>query len=413
MQCKEIQGLLSPYIDGELSEKEMATIREHLLLCPECNREYLLLKEMTELLGTAELVSLPKGFDAGLREALEKEGKPVPLSEVELGVAYRTVVFGAEEDAAEKGAAKTVSAKGQRDELAERRRRYRKYGSIAAAFLVCIFSVMTASIYDIDLTGGKGTSDLDAASSDMILADGEVGEDGTFQYGTELLMDSVNGVVEDTDGAMEERGTGVFGTDSGGSAGAVSDVLAAESLRKEGAAGSGAAEVSAAPAAAAAENPENQAAAYPGEAGRSTEPVIYDDAFEMARELPAGEPQAETAAPEGAADQESMFDGISQTPTAESEISESETELAEKSAETVETEVETNAGENDESSPVMKAAYESGAKTYNEALDFVSLIADNNTEGLVQWLLTYSPKNLTNEQAWQLASEYMEKYKAN
>ena len=52
MKCSEIRDLLSPYIDGQLSRKEMAEVREHLLLCPECNREYLLLKEMSELLGT-------------------------------------------------------------------------------------------------------------------------------------------------------------------------------------------------------------------------------------------------------------------------------------------------------------------------------------------------------------------------
>ncbi len=37
MRCKELEGLISPYIDNELSEEDRELFEAHLKECRECN----------------------------------------------------------------------------------------------------------------------------------------------------------------------------------------------------------------------------------------------------------------------------------------------------------------------------------------------------------------------------------------
>jgi anti-sigma factor RsiW len=55
MNCKGIDSLLSPYIDGELSGREMRSVREHLNVCATCSAEL----EVVRML-KSDLTSLPE-----------------------------------------------------------------------------------------------------------------------------------------------------------------------------------------------------------------------------------------------------------------------------------------------------------------------------------------------------------------
>ena len=73
MNCTEIRELLSLYIDDELDESQAAEIGEHLKNCEECRREYDEFIEITELLREAPTIPLPGSFDEKLKEAIRKE----------------------------------------------------------------------------------------------------------------------------------------------------------------------------------------------------------------------------------------------------------------------------------------------------------------------------------------------------
>ena len=45
-----VEKLLSSFLDGELSEKEAAFVRQHLATCPECQKEYESLQSVDQML---------------------------------------------------------------------------------------------------------------------------------------------------------------------------------------------------------------------------------------------------------------------------------------------------------------------------------------------------------------------------
>lgn len=391
MKCREIQDLLSPYIDGQLSGKEMAKVREHLLLCPECNREYLLLKEMTELLGALQFKFLPADFDASFRAALELEEKSVLNDGYEFGAA---AVF-AEADRSEMERNARPSKV-----LAGRKKRYRRYGVIAAALLVCILSAAAAMFSNIDLTGGG--SDASGASSDMFFeeedADSDItkdevsAEDLKSEQGSEgfQMVDQEN--AANSESARKEARKSENGNDE--SANRMGAGLAQpENLQDNGAVYDGAA------------NGANPAFAQDdvtignsggGEAKKQSEPEADGFAFDVSGDEGAGvSPEAGRAAPTmEAADAAKSKEAVPEAAGKDSGAS-----------------AAYSGGSG--SSSVIDAAYAAGAKTYNEALDFVSFIADNDRSGLIRWITTHSVEKLTEEQAGQLADGYIAKYKAN
>jgi len=46
MNCKGVDSLLSPYLDGELSGREMRLVREHLNVCSNCLRELEVVRQL-------------------------------------------------------------------------------------------------------------------------------------------------------------------------------------------------------------------------------------------------------------------------------------------------------------------------------------------------------------------------------
>ncbi|MEI6431794.1 MAG: zf-HC2 domain-containing protein, partial [bacterium] len=45
LNCRKVNGLLSAYMDAELSDAEMPIIQDHLESCPKCRQEYDTLRE--------------------------------------------------------------------------------------------------------------------------------------------------------------------------------------------------------------------------------------------------------------------------------------------------------------------------------------------------------------------------------
>lgn len=73
MKCDEIRELLSLYIDNMLDESQARAVEEHLSACEHCRKEYDELKEMLDLLGQTEMVSVPDEFQFRLKKGLKEE----------------------------------------------------------------------------------------------------------------------------------------------------------------------------------------------------------------------------------------------------------------------------------------------------------------------------------------------------
>lgn len=73
INCKEINELISLYMDNELDELTRKAFEEHVNLCKDCKDNLDELLSMKELLGSIEEVELPEGFKATLHEKLMEE----------------------------------------------------------------------------------------------------------------------------------------------------------------------------------------------------------------------------------------------------------------------------------------------------------------------------------------------------
>ena len=76
MKCREIQGKLSAFLDGELSEKEASRIAKHLSGCQKCQREAASLSSVWDQLGEIREVDPSPYFwtrlDARITQAEEQ-----------------------------------------------------------------------------------------------------------------------------------------------------------------------------------------------------------------------------------------------------------------------------------------------------------------------------------------------------
>jgi anti-sigma factor RsiW len=63
MKCRTIK-LVSPYLDGELKEKEKALFEAHLALCPECTRRLEGFRALQKGFGQAGKYRAPYGFSS-------------------------------------------------------------------------------------------------------------------------------------------------------------------------------------------------------------------------------------------------------------------------------------------------------------------------------------------------------------
>jgi predicted anti-sigma-YlaC factor YlaD len=68
-QCHKVQGLLSPYIDGQIGSSERDRVESHLEECQVCRRELESLRATVNLLNRVAVVSPPRSFALAEGEA--------------------------------------------------------------------------------------------------------------------------------------------------------------------------------------------------------------------------------------------------------------------------------------------------------------------------------------------------------
>ena len=66
-ECKKLKGMLSPYIDGQLSPSEMERIERHIEECNACRRELDSLRAVVSLLHRVPMVALPRSFTIAVK----------------------------------------------------------------------------------------------------------------------------------------------------------------------------------------------------------------------------------------------------------------------------------------------------------------------------------------------------------
>ena len=76
-QCHKVQGLLSPYIDGQIGSSERDRVESHLEECQVCRRELESLRSTVNLLNRVVVVSPPRSF--ALAE-IEANRRPAALT---------------------------------------------------------------------------------------------------------------------------------------------------------------------------------------------------------------------------------------------------------------------------------------------------------------------------------------------
>jgi hypothetical protein len=72
-------GLISAYIDGELTGEEKSGFEAHLKNCPDCNEQYLGILEIVNILNIEEEVELPENFHINFMDKLNKEKNKNPV----------------------------------------------------------------------------------------------------------------------------------------------------------------------------------------------------------------------------------------------------------------------------------------------------------------------------------------------
>lgn len=77
MNCDGVRGLLSAYVDGELSAGELLRVEQHLRRCHWCADEVDALRQTIALVASLEEVEVPLTFQAQLHERLVALGPPV------------------------------------------------------------------------------------------------------------------------------------------------------------------------------------------------------------------------------------------------------------------------------------------------------------------------------------------------
>lgn len=73
MNCRSANQLLSCYLDGVVTGTEMLALREHLDSCPNCAREYALLRKSQQLLANSGRPLVPSDLGLKLRLAISRE----------------------------------------------------------------------------------------------------------------------------------------------------------------------------------------------------------------------------------------------------------------------------------------------------------------------------------------------------
>jgi len=89
-ECQRVQGMLSPYIDGQLGPSDKEGMESHLEGCQACRRELKSLRATVNLLHRVTMVSPPRSF------AIAKAApKPLPAAVWSFGVLRVTTAVAA------------------------------------------------------------------------------------------------------------------------------------------------------------------------------------------------------------------------------------------------------------------------------------------------------------------------------
>ncbi len=62
MKCSKAHKLISPYIDGELTGRDIKTLEDHMKVCHKCRKEFEEGKEIHNLFTSADKFKVPYGF---------------------------------------------------------------------------------------------------------------------------------------------------------------------------------------------------------------------------------------------------------------------------------------------------------------------------------------------------------------
>ncbi|MEA3459970.1 MAG: zf-HC2 domain-containing protein, partial [Chloroflexota bacterium] len=73
---QRVRGMLSAYIDGELSPEERALVEAHLAECESCARNLRTLRRTVELLGELPAVHAPRSFAISPAQPVKPRVKP-------------------------------------------------------------------------------------------------------------------------------------------------------------------------------------------------------------------------------------------------------------------------------------------------------------------------------------------------
>ena len=72
MKCEEVRGLISEYIEEELSESLSSGVKQHCETCGECAAELKSFKNMLGMVSELREVGAPEGFQARVRDGIER-----------------------------------------------------------------------------------------------------------------------------------------------------------------------------------------------------------------------------------------------------------------------------------------------------------------------------------------------------
>ena len=86
MNCKEVQEMLSVYIDGELTEAEAASVKVHLSECESCNKDYEFLKNITETAQSLPALMVSDALHASIMSRVQTEGSKPKIKRIPAGM---------------------------------------------------------------------------------------------------------------------------------------------------------------------------------------------------------------------------------------------------------------------------------------------------------------------------------------
>ena len=75
MKCDDIKSMLDDYLDGSLSDRDRALVKDHVRTCPECREELRFMKKFKKEISTMSPAQAPADFLDRLHERMEQEGR--------------------------------------------------------------------------------------------------------------------------------------------------------------------------------------------------------------------------------------------------------------------------------------------------------------------------------------------------